>query len=150
MATTTNGITVGITTQGSILRRERDKRGYSQPMIAKVAGINKDRYSRIELDKSPLTRDVAERIASFYGIPFVVIWHPEMNDDYIEHVPMLTLPEILQDERLVERFLGQSDANAPVLSREHFNWVLQSLLVIEGVLRGHSLVPVANPLSSGE
>lgn len=130
--------------QHEILAQAREARGLTQQWVAMQLGIDKDRYSRIELGKAPAHREIVEKLAQLYKEPFEALWRPMLEPKYIEKVALLTLAEVMQTDRLLERFLGQLNPDDPILRDADFTWVRQSLSVILTFLRDRSLVPVSS------
>jgi len=76
-------------TAGEKLRRERQRRGWSQPLVARAMGLTHAQISRLENGHSAITPERAVAFEELFGIPREAL-----------------LPDLFIDRRIADRNKG--------------------------------------------
>ena len=56
-------------TRGQLVRAERVRRGWTQPQLARIAGVGRATVQRIEYDEVTLRAETARRLVHALGLP---------------------------------------------------------------------------------
>lgn len=68
---------------GKNIKREREKKNYTQTYMAKRLGISQGQYSNIETHKTDITINTLNQIASILEIPrWVLFYNAEEEEDF--------------------------------------------------------------------
>ncbi len=70
---------------GSNLRRQRERYGYSQQVVADYLGMTQSNYHNLESDKANVKLDHLEKLATFYNIPIADLLPFEKNTLHIQN-----------------------------------------------------------------
>lgn len=111
--------------RGSVIRRYREMRNYSQDYVAKKMSISQNAYSKIENNITQLTVHHVKQLSAILEVSIVDL----LKDDFEIHSPGVMQLESVTKENLLETFDRIRDNLATKHPQKHeFYPVIMSLL----------------------
>ena len=118
---------------GTVIRKYREMRNYSQKYVAAKMGISQNAYSKIENNITQLTVHHVKQLAQILDLPMTDL----LKDEFEIHKPLVMPHTVSKADLLKQLDLLRQKLERMPATRQHSHYIAMSLLVAaENALQG--------------